>query len=503
MVMKRKISKSIGQKGKNASSRAAKAVVKAEKAVLSKIGNKTRKGWAPGLFQGIGENVGSWLMPAGGGGVGRKVGQWFANITGSGSYHLNRNSLLSTNGEQIPIFSRGGTNGTRIRHREYLQDITTPGATFTNLSFSLNPGLPGSFPWLAQIAPNYEEYKFHGLIFEFKSTSADALNSTNTALGTVVLATEYDVLDSKFANKQQMEAYEFSVSTRPSCSTIHPVECDPRQNVMNELFVRQGSPPSGSDLRLYDVGLFQLATVGMQASANIGELWVSYDIEFFKPKLPVPLGAQIISAHYTGVPTSSDPFGTSLQKSGSSMTLTISTGSFTIPFLGRYIIEYYASVATSYTSAGNLTAGTGTTGVATMYKGTNNAVATGSGGAEFICLMACDVNTAGGTVTMATPAVVGAGTFDLIVTQISSGLAVPSKEEEESLALDKRINILLEERLAQMSSLLGNLKAYDDYISVTPEAPPSTPANSDLGSGKLLPPIGRIPFPKHINPYIN
>jgi hypothetical protein len=39
------------------------------------------------------------------------------------------------------------------------------------------------FPWLSNIAQNFESYKLRGLVFEFKSMSGDALTSTNTALG--------------------------------------------------------------------------------------------------------------------------------------------------------------------------------------------------------------------------------------------------------------------------------------------------------------------------------
>ena len=40
------------------------------------------------------------------------------------------------------------------------------------------------------------------------------------------------------------------------------------------------------DTRLYNIGKFTIATVGMQAAnANLGELWVSYKICFLKPRL--------------------------------------------------------------------------------------------------------------------------------------------------------------------------------------------------------------------------
>ncbi len=175
---------------------------------------------------------------------------------------------------------------------------------------TINPGDDATFPWLSGVASNFQQYRFKGLLFEFVSTSADALNSTNTALGTVVMATQYNVNRPAFVSKQEMEAYEFSCSTRPSASLIHPIECDPDETPMTHLYVRSGAVPSGEDARMYDLGKFQIATVGMQAAATIGELWVTYDIELLKPRLS-PYGS--ITGEYSrianGAFTNTDVFG--------------------------------------------------------------------------------------------------------------------------------------------------------------------------------------------------
>lgn len=51
------------------------------------------------------------------------------------------------------------------------------------------------------------------------------------------------------------------------------------------LKVRTGDVPSGGTQQLYDVGLFNYATVGMQSAYTVGELWVTYDVQFLKPRL--------------------------------------------------------------------------------------------------------------------------------------------------------------------------------------------------------------------------
>jgi len=143
---------------------------------------------------------------------------------------------------------------------------------------------------LCGIAENFQEYRFHGLIFEFWSTSADALNSVNTALGTVIMGTQYNAARSNFTNKAEMEMYEFTCSSKPSMSMIHPIECAPGEAVLEELYIRTGALPATEVVQFYDHGKFQIATVGMQAAATIGELWVSYDVELFKPRI-APGGA--------------------------------------------------------------------------------------------------------------------------------------------------------------------------------------------------------------------
>lgn len=159
--------------------------------------------------------------------VGGLAGGAFGTILGLGDYEIKQNVFMS--GRLPKVVNDAPSGGTIIRHTEYLGDIITSGSanTFSLQSFALNPANEGTHPWLAQIAANYEEYEYEGLLFQFRSTSADALNSTNTALGTVIMATNYDAADPLFASKAEMLNYEFSCSAKPSDSLIHMVECAP------------------------------------------------------------------------------------------------------------------------------------------------------------------------------------------------------------------------------------------------------------------------------------
>jgi len=209
-----------------------------------------------------------------------------------------------------------------------------------------------SFPWLSAIAQQYEEHKPLGIVFEFKSLSADAIaSSTNNTLGGIIMSTDYNATNAAFVNKQQMDNTEYTTSAKPSCSFYHPVECDPRTNPISTLYVRSGAPPSNADLRLYDLGSFQIASFGIQGTSVVaGELWCTYEWEFRKPISTTALGQDVLSDHFQlGSVTNAHPLGTtSVLQSGSSIGGTI-TGSghvYNFPAVyqeGNYMVVYYVT----------------------------------------------------------------------------------------------------------------------------------------------------------------
>jgi hypothetical protein len=78
---------------------------------------------------------------------------------------------------------------------------------------------------------------------------------------------------------------------------------------VSELYVDLGY---GGDPRLGTLGLLTIATVGQQAVSQLGELWVSYDIELIRPKLlgGIPSTGQSYTASVFGAAaiTNSTPF---------------------------------------------------------------------------------------------------------------------------------------------------------------------------------------------------
>lgn len=254
--------------------------------------------------------VGNMVAPGIGGTVGSLVGRGLggvvARIFGKGDYKVMENSLLRAS--SVPVF---GSNSIRIRHKEFLGDFT--GSTeFSLRSVSINPGLKESFPWLASIASNFEQYRVNGMVFQFVSTSSNALNSTNTALGKVIMATEYNALDRPFGSVQEMLITLFSNYGKPAESLTHAIECADSQRPTSLLYVRTGPAPAGSDLRLYDMANFQLASEGMQTPSNIGGLWVTYDVTLVKPIIsPIDIATNFDHFRAVSCTLASGPEGSS------------------------------------------------------------------------------------------------------------------------------------------------------------------------------------------------
>jgi hypothetical protein len=241
---------------------------------------KRSKGQAKKLGRRAGHAVGSYLgNPSVGRSVGGYVGDQFARVTGFGDYEVRSNTLVAP--QVVPDF---GPNSVRITHKEYLGNIDGSVA-FKGRAYPLNPGVSTTFPWLAGIARNYQQYRFNGVLFQYVSTSAFALGTTNSALGKVMLATNYNAEDPPFTSTVGMLATQFSNYCRPADSIMHAIECAPTETASNVYYVRTDLDGDQKDLRLTDIGFTEVAVEGMQSTTEVGGLWITYDITLMKPIL--------------------------------------------------------------------------------------------------------------------------------------------------------------------------------------------------------------------------
>lgn len=229
--------------------------------------------------------------------AGQLVGHGIKRLTGFGDYKVAQNTLMTGAPPSVSNSKQGSGGAVRISHKEYIGDIlsSASASTFSIEKFPIQPGSPKTFPWLSTVANQFQEYELNGMIFHFRSMSADALNSTNTALGSVMLSTDYNAVSPAFASKSEMENAQYANSIKPSESVIHAIECARQSSVLSNLYVRSDEVvSSANDIRFYDLGNFYIASTGMQGtSVNLGELWVSYDVSLYKPRLWGTLGENI------------------------------------------------------------------------------------------------------------------------------------------------------------------------------------------------------------------
>jgi len=238
----------------------------------------------------IGGALGTYFGPAGtaiGTLAGGMAGKLMDSISGHGSYTVNANTVYQNS---VPQFTSRVTDGCiRMRHKEFIRDvITSPTAgAFQNNTLVISASDASTFPYLSQIAVNFEEFMFEGLVFSYVPSSGSL--STTGQLGTVIMATQYNSLSVPFTNKQQAEASTYSVSQVVSQGALHPIECDAKQTPSQGIFYskRPGVQSAmANDPRWSQLGVFNLMTQGApNASETIGELWITYDVILAKPIL--------------------------------------------------------------------------------------------------------------------------------------------------------------------------------------------------------------------------
>jgi len=201
-----------------------------------------------------------------------------------------------------------------VIHREYISDLlasATAGA-FSVIGIPINPGNSAMFPWLSQLAENFESYTFRTLKFLFETSAA-----TSTP-GTVLMAVDYDVSDSVPASKLEMMSYRDATrSPAWECNTLNCTKEDLHKRktyYVNDVASSGGSfaPSVLNDLRLDDVGELLVGSSNSGVSAQLGEMYVEYEVELKTPEgVGTDLGGTYIAKKQNGsvVMTNSLPFG--------------------------------------------------------------------------------------------------------------------------------------------------------------------------------------------------
>jgi hypothetical protein len=223
---------------------------------------------------------------------------------GQGSYKVagsKGNHLIEGMGSGTPTFQSADdeTGALTVQHTEYIKDIYgieftgDPLVPTTNMSSDIvviNPGKAESFPWLSQIAANYEEYEIKQLMYCYKSKVSDNLTSSDGQVGSIIMFTEYNANDAMKKTKQQsLQAYGTTNALINTSDVLHGIECDvSKLKGDGHKYIRTENLAAGVDKSDYDWAKLQVAVVvapNQLSNQVVGELYVSYTVVLRKPRL--------------------------------------------------------------------------------------------------------------------------------------------------------------------------------------------------------------------------
>jgi hypothetical protein len=298
--------------------------------------------------------------------VARQLGRTAMKWAGGGDYEVTStevvvNSLINPlpSSLSVPMMSNRGRHAVRVVDSEFVGTIRSGalsgGSTvFTNQSFVLNPTNPALFPWLSRMAPLFDQWVPLGIVVRFKSTSSE-FNGASQALGTVVIAADYDANDPIYSTRVEMENSDHAVSCKASEKMLFGVECDPDERPTKVLFTGTPSNGSGLSLNLYQLCNLQVATQGMSvADVELGELWIDYDFCFYKKQLVTDADLAFFRAETSELLDIADPlsFGEFIVQG--SAPITIDGGIISTTAVGRQfllIFRYNSPSAFDHTFA--------------------------------------------------------------------------------------------------------------------------------------------------------
>lgn len=147
------------------------------------------------------------------------------------------------------------------------------------------------FPWLANIAKNYQYYYFKKLKFEFRTTSGASTNNASPAIGKIVMAIDEDFNYGLTPSRAQLEDLAGSSGGPPygnfACSYNTSMTAQRTRPVKRWFtFPPAVTAQTLSDKRLEQVGRLFLLTGGSPVDASVaGELWVTYSVCFSRARL--------------------------------------------------------------------------------------------------------------------------------------------------------------------------------------------------------------------------
>jgi len=204
-----------------------------------------------------------------------------------------------------PTVVSGPRGRVRVRNSNYVCQIVGRAGFTLEADLLLNPGLP-QFGWISRLAALYEKYRVVNLSFKFIPCISTGAN------GQTMMAIETDPKDDPPDSVAMMSAYE-------GCSTKSVWLENNVSIASTDWKICRTGYNSDVNVRVTDVGRILVATTavtGDYQDAQVGDLYVTYDLEFKTPQLNLSGVSPVLAQN----PDLGSPLGDGLtQKENTSM----------------------------------------------------------------------------------------------------------------------------------------------------------------------------------------
>jgi len=167
----------------------------------------------------------------------------------------------------------------QVQHREFIRPVTTTGDAqwLVQPPINLNPGLEIVFPWLSKLAAGYETYTIRRCAVEYRP------HVPTTTSGQVAMLIDYDASDDPIVTELDFKNMQGMVmgSTWEPISLVSNAE---QLSKIRKRYVRTEELKTNLDVKLYDWGKLYFATAAAPLNTPIGDLYITYTIEFQTPQ---------------------------------------------------------------------------------------------------------------------------------------------------------------------------------------------------------------------------
>lgn len=193
--------------------------------------------------------------------------------------------------------------GIIISHREYIGDIIGTTDKLKIHKYDLNPGIAKLNPWLAQLAPCWQEYQYLQLVFECEPAIGEVINSSGH-VGEVLCTTQYKLDAPPPTTKADFVRYPHSTSGMLTDRQVHGVECDPSKlrRGSDRKYVRSKDLTPDQDPDEFDHATFYIGIYDCNHDLDaraIVSVYVTYTVKLVLPiQNPDEVNFYAASYHY-------------------------------------------------------------------------------------------------------------------------------------------------------------------------------------------------------------